>query len=300
MDKIKAFLKEHPLVKTLLLMLLVSIGILIVLSFCLRLYSRHGQEFEMPDLIGKNVSDLNVVAEMSKLDCIVVDSIFTPNTVGGNILTQDPKCGQMVKKGRKVYITITSYNPEKAEVPNVTDGATLKSAVRQLAKAGLEVGYLTFTESEFGGDNIVERQMYKGHDVVPGTVLEGNSRIDLVVSCSANSTTNIPFVIGKTPQEARKSIVSASLNVGVEHFEHPDDRLHSRVYDMQPNKIGKVPYGTVIELWYRSESGTNFEKVRKNYVRDNPPEPVEQDTASVEKNQVQNPNEVQEYDGYDW
>lgn len=288
------------MVKTLLLMLLVSVGILIVLSFCLRLYSRHGQEFAMPDLVGKNVEDLEVVEEMSKLNCVIIDSIFTPNTVGGNILTQDPKCGQMVKKGRKVYITITSYNPEKAEVPNVSDGASLKSAIRQLAKAGLEVGYLTFTESEFGGDNVVERQMYKGHDVAPGKILEGNSRIDLVVSCTPGSTTNIPFVIGKTPQEARKAIVSASLNVGVEHFEHPDDRTHSRVYDMQPNKIGKVPYGTVIELWYRSESNTNFEKVKRNYVRDNPPEPVVSDTTQPETKTPQNPNEVQEYDGYDW
>ena len=299
MSTIKDFFAKHQLLKTLLLMLLVSIGILILVSIFLRIYSRHGQEFAMPDLIGRNVEDLDVVEEMSKLDCVIVDSIFTPNTVGGNILTQDPKCGQMVKKGRKVYLTITSYNPERAEVPNVSDGATLKSAIRQLEKAGLEVGYITFTESEFSANNVVERQMYKGHDATPGSVLEGNSRIDLVVSCVPGSTTEIPFVIGKTPQEARKAIVSASLNVGVEHFEHPDDRTHSRVYDMQPNKTGKVPYGTVIELWYRSETSADFNKIRRNYVREVTPEPVE-DTTPAENTTTQNPNEVQEYDGYEW
>ena len=271
----KNFFKEHPLVTNLLLMFAASIAIILLVYLIQRIYSRHGDEYDMPELVGRNIADLDGVEGVDKIELVVVDSIFVGNTPGGNILTQDPKANSKIKKGRKVYVTISSYNPEKAEVPNLTGGLSLKQAISQLENVGLEGGYITFEENELG-NNIVERQMHKGRDVKPGTILEKGSRIDLIVGCQFNAKTNIPMVIGKTPREARKMLQAASLNVGIEHYEHPDDKNNSRVYDMQPNKTARVPFGTVIELWYRSESSTDFNKVVKNYKRDETPEPEEE------------------------
>ena len=286
----KSFFNEHPLVTNLLLMLVASVVIIVVVYLFQRIYSRHGKEYDMPQLVGLNISDLDGVEGVDNIKLVVVDSIFVGNTPGGNILTQDPKADSKIKKGRKVYVTISSYNPEKAEVPNLTGGLSLKQAISQLESVGLEGGYITFEESELG-NNIVERQMHKGRDVRPGTVLEKGSRIDLIVGCQFNAKTNIPMVVGKTPREARKMLQSASLNVGLEHYEHPDDKNNSRVYDMQPNKTAKVPFGTVIELWYRSESSTDFNKVVKNYKRDETPEP-EEETATEPAPQATSSDEL--------
>lgn len=270
----KNFFKEHPLVTNLLLMLAASVVIILLVYMFQCLYSRHGDEYDMPELVGRNIADIDTIAGVDKIELVVVDSIFVGNTPGGNILTQDPKAESKIKKGRKVYVTISSYNPEKAVVPNLTGGLSLKQAISQLESVGLEGGYITFEENDLG-NNIVMRQMHKGRDVSPGKVLEKGSRIDLTVGCDPNAKTKIPFVVGKTPREARKMLQTASLNVGVEHYEHPDDKNNSRVYDMQPNKTARVPFGTVIELWYRSESSTDFGKVVKNYKRDETPEPEE-------------------------
>ncbi len=269
------FFKKHPLATTLIMMLLASIAIVLVVYFIQRLYSRHGSEYDMPELVGKNIDDLSGVEGVENVELVVVDSIFVGNTPGGNILTQDPKATSKIKKGRKVYVTVTKYNPDPTKVPNLTGGLSLKQAISQLESAGLECGYITFEENELG-NNIVVRQMHKGRDVRSGTSLEKGSRIDLTVGCALNAKTTIPLVIGKTPREARKMLQMASLNVGVEHYEHPDDKNNSRVYDMQPNKTARVPFGTVIELWYRSESSTDFNKVVKNYKRDETPEPEEE------------------------
>ncbi|MBR0073634.1 MAG: hypothetical protein IJP95_07330, partial [Bacteroidales bacterium] len=68
----------------------------------------------------------------------------------------------------------------------------------------------------------------------------------------------------------------------------------SRVYDMQPNKTARVPFGTVIELWYRSESSTDFNKVVKNYKRDETPEPEEPQEVTPTEAPAESNSE------YDW
>ena len=272
---IKDFYTKHPLATNLIMMLLASVAIVLMVYFFQKLYSRHGAEYDMPELVGKNIDELVGVEGVENIELVVVDSIFVGNTPGGNILTQDPKADSKIKKGRKVYITVTKYNPDPTQVPNLTGGLSLKQAISQLGKAGLECGYITFEENEFG-NNIVVRQMHKGRDIRSGTSLEKGSRIDLTVGCARNAKTTIPLVVGKSPREARKILQTASLNVGVEHYEHPDDKNNSRVYDMKPNKTARVPFGTVIELWYRSESSTDFNKVLKNYKRDETPEPEEE------------------------
>lgn len=289
----KNFFKEHPLVTNLLLMLAASIAIILLVYLIQRVYSRHGDEYEMPALVGKNIGNLDGVEGVDNISIVVVDSIFVGNTPGGNILTQDPKADSKIKKGRKVYVTISKYNPEKAVVPNLTDGLSLKQAISQLNSVGLEGGYITFEENELG-NNVVIRQMHKGRTVAPGKVLEKGSRIDLIVGCAPNAKTTIPLVIGKSPSEARKMLQTASLNVGVEHYQHPDDKNNSRVYDMQPNKTARVPFGTVIELWYRSESSTDFNKVVKNYKRDETPEPEEPQEVTPTEAPAESNSE------YDW
>lgn len=287
------FFKKHPLATTLVMMLLVSVAIVLLVYFIQKLYSRHGKEYDMPELVGKNIDELSGVEGVENIELVVVDSIFVGNTPGGNILTQDPKALSKIKKGRKVYVTVTQYNPDPTKVPVLTGGLSLKQAISQLENAGLECGYITFEESELG-NNIVVRQMHKGRDIRPGTTLEKGSRIDLTVGCALNAKTYIPFVIGKSPREARKLLQTASLNVGVEHYQHPDDKNNSRVYDMQPNKTARVPFGTVIELWYRSESSTDFSKRVKNYERDETPEPEEDEIMESSDNSASSD------EGFDW
>jgi len=216
------FFKRYPWVLHLLLMLAVSAVILVAVFIFIRVYARQGSESEMPDVVGMNISEAMANNELG-LDYVVLDSIFREGSEGGTILTQDPKGGTMVKSGRKVYVSITSFNADDAILPELA-GLSVRQAVSELYAIGLSVGKLTFVEDPY--KNSVVDQSCKGKSLYAGQQVPRGSVVDLVVGSGDGTGSNsVPFVIGKTSDKARKDILAVSLNVGQEHFKGVKDKL---------------------------------------------------------------------------
>ncbi len=114
-----SFIKKYPVVLHLLAMLGISLGILMIVFIVIKIYARQGKEYELPDVVGTNIADLRADNPLG-LDVVILDSIFRPGVEGGQILTQDPKGGTAVKRGRKLYITITAYTAEASVLPHRT------------------------------------------------------------------------------------------------------------------------------------------------------------------------------------
>ena len=90
--------------------------------------------------------------------------------------------------------------------------------------------------------------------------------IDLVVGRGTGSgQTIVPYLVGMTPQKARNSILSASLNMGVEHFDGITDMSHAIVYKQSPEYSGRPlsQYGDHIELWYCDKSVVAMEELER-------------------------------------
>lgn len=248
MEKEK-ILKKYPWLLHLLLMAAVSLAIVLVTLFFTKIYARQGQEYEMPDLVGMNIAEAMATDEVG-LDFVVQDSIFRPGAEGGTILTQDPKGGIMVKKGRKVYLSITAYNAEDAVLPELA-GLSVRQAVSELYNVGLAVGRLTFVDDPY--KNSVVNQSSRGKTLYAGQQIARGTVVDLTVGFGDGTGENsVPFVIGKTEDKARRDILSLSLNVGNQHFKGVKHRETAVVYRQEPDYTGvnKYPYGTEVELWY--------------------------------------------------
>ncbi len=272
-------LKRYPWVLHLLLMLGVSLVVLVVVFQILRLYARQGEEYELPDMVGKNISEL-VADNPIGLDIVVLDSVFRPGQEGGRILTQDPKGGTMVKSGRKVYVSITSYNADDAILPELA-GLSVRQAVSELYALGLTVGKLTFVEDPY--KNSVVDQSCKGKSLYAGQQIARGSVVDLVIGSGGGTGSNsVPFVIGKTANKARRDILSVSLNVGEEHFRGVKDKNTAVVYRQEPDYTGvnKYPYGTSVELWYIDANSTDVAKMVQNF--------------KVDSSKIVDPNEVED------
>jgi beta-lactam-binding protein with PASTA domain len=272
-------LKRYPWVLHLLLMLGVSLVVLVVVFQILRLYARQGEEYELPDMVGKNISEL-VADNPIGLDIVVLDSVFRPGQEGGRILTQDPKGGTMVKSGRKVYVSITSYNADDAILPELA-GLSVRQAVSELYALGLTVGKLTFVEDPY--KNSVVDQSCKGKSLYAGQQIARGSVVDLVIGSGDGTGSNsVPFVIGKTANKARRDILSVSLNVGEEHFRGVKDKNTAVVYRQEPDYTGvnKYPYGTSVELWYIDANSTDVAKMVQNF--------------KVDSSKIVDPNEVED------
>ncbi len=291
----ESFFKRYPWVLHLLIMLGVSLVVLIVAFQIIRIYARQGQEYELPDMVGHNVSEL-LADNPIELDVVVMDSIFRPGQEGGLILTQDPKGGTKVKKGRKLYITMTAYTPEDAVLPELV-GLTVRQAVSELSAAGLQAGKLKFVEDPYK-NNVIE-QTCKGKTVYAGQQIERGSMIDLLVGLGDGSGRSVvPFVLGRTSDRARRDILSASLNVGREHFGGVKNRSTAVVVRQDPDYTGvsKYAFGTSVELWYRDADDVDVDKMVREF---------QVDSSKIEEPEVYDdgrptPEEIEEMDEQIW
>ena len=291
----ESFFKRYPWVLHLLIMLGVSLVVLIVAFQIIRIYARQGQEYELPDMVGHNVAEL-LADNPIELDVVVMDSIFRPGQEGGLILTQDPKGGTKVKKGRKLYITMTAYTPEDAVLPELV-GLTVRQAVSELSAVGLQAGKLKFVEDPYK-NNVIE-QTCKGKTVYAGQQIERGSMIDLLVGLGDGSGRSVvPFVLGRTSDRARRDILSASLNVGREHFGGVKNRSTAVVVRQDPDYTGvsKYTYGTSVELWYRDADDVDVDKMVREF---------QVDSSKIEEPEVYDdgrptPEEIEEMDEQIW
>lgn len=260
MGKIQDFLNGHPVVRVLLMMLVISLAILIVVFTVLKYYGRVGREYEMPDFTGKSIAEADAMQNM-KVKFVVIDSVYVEGDEGGHILTQDPQAGSMVKKGRKIFVSISSYAPEDASVPDLTD-MTVRQAVSQLSGMGFSVGRLKFVESQFR--NVVLEATHKGRVIAAGSTLSGRAVIDLTVGMDPEHPyAVVPFVLGKSPEKARRDVKAGSFNVGAEHFDNVTDRSKAVVIRQSPAYTGVSQHrlGSSVELWYSDDSQLDVDKM---------------------------------------
>ena len=271
------FFKKYPWALHLLIMVGVSAVILVLVFVFIRIYARQGAESEIPDMVGMSIEEA-MANDAIGLEFVVQDSIFREGEAGGTILTQDPKGGTMVKSGRKVYLSITSYNADDAILPELA-GLSVRQAVSELYGIGLSVGKLTFVEDPY--KNSVVDQSCKGKSLYAGQQIARGSVVDLVVGSGDGTGSNsVPFVIGKTADRARRDILSVSLNVGKEHFRDVKDKRTAVVYRQEPDYTGvnKYPYGTSVELWYIDADNTYVARMISEF--------------KVDSSKIIDPNEV--------
>ena len=175
---IKEFFHPQRMGFHLLLAIGITIALCLLAMFVLKKYTRHGNEIEMSNFIGMDSQQL-IQENMSEDFIIVVsDYIFDKSTQPGIILKQNPTPGEMVKKGRKVYLTVASSDPPKVKMPHLQD-ISLRQAEIMLKAIGLEMGTVIYKPSVY--ENVVLEQLYEGRSIAAGTEIKMGEKITFVV-----------------------------------------------------------------------------------------------------------------------
>ena len=268
------FLKSRVFLKNLGLIAAVFFGILIIVFVSLNFYTRHGSEYVMPEIEGSLMEEIEEMEEMDNFEVIVLDSIYTPGEHAGKIISQDPKAGSKIKKGRKIYVVVTLSIGETIPMPNCKD-QSVRSAVNQLTNAGLRVGKFIFNIGDF--NSVVVGQRYKGNPIEEGSQIQRGEEIDLVVEMNQEKySTTMPNIIGLTEPEAEKKLWEAALNVGKKTFEGKKDIVHSRVVSFSPNS-SSVSKGTTVSIEFMNDTKPNYNNKVKRFKMS---EPIVEDTIN--------------------
>ena len=133
----------------------------------------------VPNLIGKYYDEDSIksLLENSGYELGSYSQDTSDDYQEGQIMSQTPSGGSTAEKGTKVDIVVCSGpKTEKVQMPSLT-GSTIDQAKEKLAAAGLEIGKVTYEESNVYGDGYIMWQQYDA-----GTEVEKGTKVNVRVS----------------------------------------------------------------------------------------------------------------------
>ena len=120
---------------------LVVFGVLLTF-YSLGLFTRHGDEFPVPDFCAQPLAKAYQLAEKYHLELVLTDSSYVVTQRPGTVLQQQPAAGEKVKRGRHIFLSINACAPMRVSAPNLV-GETLRQALILLDQSGLQCGELS-------------------------------------------------------------------------------------------------------------------------------------------------------------
>ena len=115
------FFKKHPIIKTLVQMVIVFFLLIAITLYGLKLYTRHGKAVLVPDVKAMALPDALRILDREGFRYDIIDSLFVDEAVPGTIVEQTPAGGSTGTAGRILYLPINAYSPRMITCPNVAD-----------------------------------------------------------------------------------------------------------------------------------------------------------------------------------
>lgn len=258
----------HPWIWTIVGIAASLTAFYIIVHISLAKFTRHNQEYQVPDLYGMQLSEATELAAEHDFRLEVTDSVYSKALDRGAIFRQNPSAGSMVKKGRRIILTINATISKTVEMPLLV-GFSLRQARTELAANGLQLDRLKYVDDM--ATNNVLGQEYQGRPIAAGTPIPQDSRITLIVGQNReDARASIPDVVGYTYKMARDIVWDNSFNIAQCIFDETvktySDTLTSAVYRQNPAPADSlfVERGSSVTLYFTKDAGKIVRKSAGN------------------------------------
>jgi beta-lactam-binding protein with PASTA domain len=239
------------LIKHLVLIVVASLLLLFLFFFVyLPLTTNHGETIVVPKVTGMQMEALEDYLDERDLAYFVDDSSYSATIRPGTVLTQDPKPGEKVKEGRKIYISVAMKNPPVIKMPRLTEGS-VKNAQMILNSYDLVVGQIKLVPDL--RQNAVLKQFVNGKEIAPGAPIAKGTRVDLEVGDGlGNQEFPVPSLVGMPADEATTLLAGQGLQLG-EVFYQPAEsgQTEGSVVKQRPEAVqgATIRSGQLVDLW---------------------------------------------------
>lgn len=230
------------LLKHLLAALIIVIALIAGAVIFLDVATKHNQELQVPDLSNMTVDEAKAEAGLNDMVIEVTDSVFVKRMKRGTVYRQNPAPGSKVKSGRRISLTINAVNAKRITMPNLV-GFSMRQAKAELLSRGLVLGRLIYVQDM--ATNNVLRQLYDNNEIAPGTMIDSESVVDLVLGLNGyDFVTYVPDVVGLKCMSAVDAVHDNSLNIKSLKFDKSvkeyDDSLNAKVYKQLPEPSDSI------------------------------------------------------------
>jgi eukaryotic-like serine/threonine-protein kinase len=233
--------------------LILVIASILLLSFLflkvfLPSYTNHGQTVTVPDLEGYEYHQLESYLSARDLQFeVTLDSGYNAELRPFTVLKQNPRAGNKVKQGRKIYVTLNAKNAPLIKMPNLVN-SPLKNAQEILGNIGLVRGEIIYVPDI--GINVVLEQKYRGRNIPEGFEIPKGSQVDLVVGDGlGNQILDVPNLIGMDEVDAEFLIIGSGLRMGRINYVPTDTIPQGIIVRQLPPPGAEVKTGEPIDLW---------------------------------------------------
>lgn len=237
--------------------ILIIFGALVLLSVLFNYmimpwYVKHASLVKVPNVVGLQFNEAKKVLENSGLDVKQGDVRYDETKPVGLVMEQNPAVDQMVKNGRRIYLTVCG-GEQLVEVPKLV-GRTLRDAKFSLEQRNLQIGDIVKKFSNEYTEDVVVSQI-----VQPGSKVKKLTKVDLIVSNGQQiGDIIIPDVIGKKLDEAKKILEDKKLKVGKITYQ-ASDLTSGLIIDQYPQKDKSAKENTTVELFIAKKRKTETE-----------------------------------------
>jgi beta-lactam-binding protein with PASTA domain len=256
--KLVSYIRGHIVLRNLVLaFFILIIGTAIIMQI-LRWYTRHNHNLSVPDFSGLSLDEAVKIAQGRDLRLEVFDSVFLADFERGTVVEQHPRSGFMVKKNRKIFLTMNAMNPDRVAMPNLVD-LTFIQARAKLESFGLKVGRISYEPNI--GQNMVLAQRLHGKNLPPGDSVVKGAKIDLVLGKGlSDEETVVPSLLGMSLEAANILASERFLSIGAavrdQSVVTPEDEQMAVVFRQKPEPGDgtTLPMGSSIDVWITLDS----------------------------------------------
>jgi serine/threonine-protein kinase len=205
-------------------------------------FVRSGAETKVPDLVGLEIARARSTLESAGFTAIEEREIFSPDFGEGRIAEQRPTAGEVLRKGRKVWLTV-SLGLRKAEAPNIV-GMSYRQAGIALDRGGLAVGSVSrLHHASVARGNVISQDPPFGTGCAEGT------RVDLLVSLGPSPDAWVlPDLTGRPAREVGSLLDRHGIRVGEKTVLIDRSVLPSTVLEHDPPPGSRVESGQEVDL----------------------------------------------------
>jgi eukaryotic-like serine/threonine-protein kinase len=199
----------------------------------------HGREVNMPNLVGKNVSEANGLLHSRGLVLRVADRIYSELPINV-VVRQSPPPGMLMKVSQQAHVVL-SLGQRQLQIP-LLEGNSLRVSRIELLRAGLQVGEVSgiMTPDEPADMVMIQTPRPGGGAATP--------RVDVLVSEGQRESAYVmPHLVGLNEVDAQHRMDVAGLRRKVNYVSAPQ-WPHGAVIDQTPLAGQRIPGSITIEL----------------------------------------------------
>jgi beta-lactam-binding protein with PASTA domain len=253
------FLKSKYGRKNIAFIIGANVLLFLLVIFILKMYTRHDESIQIPDLKGKSEAEARAILEDLDLEMIVTDSLFLPEAAPGTVRDQNPKPGSAVKGGRIVFISIFKNTPPMVPI-NVKEGDHLQIASLRLSNKGIKFNVQYSPNNSMIG--VVMKVEHNGKTLNYGELLEHGQTVVLTVGEAIDSTVPVPNLFGLSYTDAMNLL--NGINLSGQGFFEPaaytaDDSAAYHVCRQDPkfsSEAMPLAAGRFVDFWLSKEPCT--------------------------------------------